>query len=120
MNETEQLPRAHDAEEYVLGCLVVFPTQADEIFSRLTATDFFDAEHQKIFAAAQRQYAAGAIDPALLGRECGAAKLLVELGLNPSSAPTTAVHIPTEARKIVEAQETGGASTTSTRSPITR
>lgn len=99
---TDILPRNLDAEKYVIGCLVRFPERADEIFTRLTATDFFDAEHTKIFRVAQKQFAAGGIDPVLLASEVGAAQTLVELGLNPANAPATAVHIPSEAAKIVE------------------
>ncbi len=102
MTNMEALPKNIDAERYLIGCLIRFPDRADEVFSRLTATDFFDLEHAKIFRAAQKQFAAGGIDPVLLAREVGAAQTLVELGMNPANAPATAVHIPTEVAKIVE------------------
>ncbi len=102
MTNMEALPKNIDAEKYIIGVLVRFPDAADEAFSHLTPTDFFDLEHAKIFRAAQKQFAAGGIDPVLLAREVGAAQTLVELGMNPANAPATAVHIATEAAKIVE------------------
>ncbi len=102
MTNTETLPRDITAERYIIGVLVRFPDAADDVFARLTATDFFDAEHAKIFRAAQKQFADGGIDSVLLAREVGAAQTLVELGMNPANAPATAVHIATEAAKIVE------------------
>jgi hypothetical protein len=104
VSDLPPLPRADDAERYCIGCLIAFPESADEVFTRLKATDFFDQGHQRIFDIAARQHAAGGIDRVLLGKEAGAVEILIDLGINPHNAPATAVHIPTEAAKIIEAR----------------
>jgi RecA-family ATPase len=108
VSESEiRLPRARDAEEYVIGVLVVYHYDhavMEEVFRLLTATDFFDPEHQKIFAIAQQQHAAGGIDVVLLGNKAGAAQTLVKFGMDENYKPTTSAHVASQAAAIIEAR----------------
>jgi hypothetical protein len=96
---TEALPRADDAERYILGCFVRFPERADEVLAtQLRSTDFVDPLHQKLFQAFIDQHVRGGIDPVLVGRQTDSAGELLILAEN----VTTSVHVPAEAAKIIE------------------
>jgi hypothetical protein len=97
----DRLPKAHDAERYVLGCLVRFPERADEVLSSgLRTTDFVDRDHQRIFAAFREQFTSGAVDPVLVGRGTNSSGYLFEL----ADDVQTTVHVATEAAKIIDAR----------------
>ena len=44
-------PQALDVEEAVLGALLIEPAAVDEAMEELTSSCFYDARHQRIFAA---------------------------------------------------------------------
>lgn len=101
MKDDRLPPAAVDAERHIIGVIAQFQNDAAEVFKRLKPADFIDERHKLIFAKAAKQFAAGEIDPVLLGRECKAASYLAELG----SEAVTVAHVPTEAAKIIEARD---------------
>lgn len=105
----DTLPAAPDAERYVIGALIAWPTCAADVFSRLRASDFSDAAHRAAFGVLARQHAAGGIDPVLAARELEGhrefagvepAAWLVELG---QDVPTS-VHVLAQVVAIVDAR----------------
>lgn len=101
MNGDALPPAAEAAERYCIGCLVRFPQDTDELFHRLRPADFVDERHRLIFTKAAEQFAAGEIDPVLLGRECKEAGYLLELAQDVA----TRAHVATEAKRIIEARD---------------
>ena len=62
-----KLPQSHEAEQWVLGSLLLDPDIAPGIFQSLTASDFYSTRHQKIFEALQQTYdQLSTVDPVLV------------------------------------------------------
>lgn len=65
--QPRELPHAPEAEHAVLGALMFAPDALHRIADRITASSFFEARHQRIYAAAAELIAAGqAADPVTL------------------------------------------------------
>ena len=94
------LPRADEAEKYLLACLVDWPERAGEILPLCKPADFFEPLHQKLWARFQTQHwATGDIDRLAAGRELECCDFLVELI---EGAPTTA-HAASRAEMVRQA-----------------
>ena len=90
--------------------LVAFPDYAPEVFERLHARDFIDRTHRLIFETLAKQYAStGIVDAPQAGRQLkgradadfAPTAYLLELGQPENVA--TAIHVPMEAAKIIDA-----------------
>ncbi len=94
---TRQLPQAIDAEQGVLGSLLLLPEKFDEVALILRADDFYDERHQRLFQHLVEMHDMGRqIDPMLLLQKLrdagdyelvGGAAYIAELG---ESVPTAA------------------------------
>jgi replicative DNA helicase len=79
--ELHGIPSNLDAEEGVLGSLLIMPESIDEIASILKPADFVDESHRRIYSAIADMYAAGKkVDPVLLVDELRRRKQLDEVG----------------------------------------
>lgn len=95
-----RLPRADDAERYLLECLVVFPQRAHEILPLAKSTDFFEPLHQSLWRTFTRQHAiTGEIDILAAGKKLGCADYLLELSFD----CVTSVHAESRAKLVKDA-----------------
>lgn len=91
------LPRADEAENYLLACLVDWPERAGEVLPLCRSTDFFHGMHQRLWRQFTTQFAmTGSIDRLAAGRELQCADFMFELA---DGAPTT-VHAESRAEMV--------------------
>jgi replicative DNA helicase len=97
MTSDPRLPRADEAEKYLLACCVVWPERAAEFLHLVRPTDFFDDRFRRLWKRFQTQLEMyGAIDRLDAGKKLNCAALLFELA---DCAPTT-VHAESRAEMV--------------------
>lgn len=104
----QQMPHAVDAEQGVLGSLLLLPEKFDEVALVVRADDFYDERHQRIFGHLVEMHDEGRqIDPMLLVQKIrdggdydlvGGAAYIAELG----AAVPTAAHAEYYAKIVSE------------------
>jgi replicative DNA helicase len=95
-----RLPRADEAEKYLVTCIVGFPDRAPEIIPLVKAKHFFDPLYQKIWKAFNTQLlTSGAVNPLAVGRLLDCAADLLELGYE----SVTTAHAESRAEMVREA-----------------
>jgi replicative DNA helicase len=87
MNTDPRLPRADEAECYLLACLMDWPERAGEVLPLCQPSDFFETLHADLWRKFTTQLAMhGAIDRLAAGKELKCADRLLEFAYQ---APTT-------------------------------
>jgi replicative DNA helicase len=95
-----RLPRADDAERYLITCVLGWPDRVGEIVPLVQPSEFFEPLHQKIWRTFSTQLALrGCCDPEAVAKQHDCALYLFELAQNLS----TTVHAESEAERVKEA-----------------
>jgi replicative DNA helicase len=82
-----QQSQIHTIEQAVLGALVNAPQHTDEVLSLLTASDFSNVDHIKIYSTIAELHSQGAaIDPVTVGDRIGNIAYVVDLSQNAPAA----------------------------------